>query len=97
MKECSTPNQIKACRTLALERNQQLFEEAQALNRQAHELLEGHDLDFKKFDYYQALRRKADSKFEDAIEHLCVLNADFPPIAKSTNTQQARQQFEARV
>lgn len=98
MKQCSTPAQIKACRTLALERNQQLFEEAQTLNRQAHELLEGHDLDFKKFDHYQALRRKADMKFEDAIEHLCVLNADFPPIPMATrNSQGVRRELESRV
>ncbi|WP_339508207.1 MULTISPECIES: hypothetical protein [unclassified Pseudomonas] len=96
MKECSTPAQIKACRALALERNRQLFEQAQALNRAAHELLEAGQLDFEQFEHYRALRRKADVKFADAIEHLCVLNEDFPPIPMSVqNSQGLRRQLEA--
>lgn len=88
MKECSTPAQIKACRALALERNRQLFEEAQALNRAAHQLLETSQLDLEQFENYRALRRKADAKFADAIEHLCVLNEDFPPIPMSVQHSQ---------
>ncbi|VVM65584.1 hypothetical protein PS662_01531 [Pseudomonas fluorescens] len=79
----STRDEIKACRTLALERNRQMFEEAQALSRHAFELLEGGDLDREVFDCYQSLRRKADLKFEEAIEHLRVINEDFPPIPMS--------------
>ncbi|MDR9861386.1 hypothetical protein [Pseudomonas baetica] len=95
MKECSTPAQIKACRALALERNRQLFEEAQTLNRTAHELLETGQLDLEQFEHYRALRRKADVKFADAIEHLCVLNEDFPPIPMSVqNSQGLRRQLE---
>lgn len=96
MKECSTSAQIKACRTLALERNRQLFEEAQALNRAAHELLEGEHLDIEQFERYRLLRRKADWKFQDAIEHLCVLNEDFPPIPMSQqNSRGLRRELEA--
>jgi uncharacterized membrane protein len=98
MKECTTPAQIKACRALALERNRQLFEEAQALNRAAHELLESDQLDTQQFDHYRALRKKADLKFEEAIEHLCVLNEDFPPIPMSAqNSQRLREQLETSV
>ncbi|MFJ2709453.1 hypothetical protein ACIOZM_01025 [Pseudomonas sp. NPDC087346] len=96
MKECSTPAQIKACRAMALERNRQLFEEAQALNRAAHELLEGHDLDIEEFEHYRAMRKKADLLFAQAIEHLCVLNEDFPPIPMSAhNSQVLRRQLES--
>ncbi|MBV4474801.1 hypothetical protein [Pseudomonas botevensis] len=95
MKECSTSAQIKACRTLALERNHHLFEEASALNRAAHELLETDHLDLAQFDRYRELRRKADLMFEDAIQHLCVLNEDFPPIPMSPrNSQALRQRLE---
>ncbi|MEX3776758.1 hypothetical protein [Pseudomonas sp. MYb118] len=80
MIEYSTRNEIKACRAFALERNQQMFEEAQTLSRSAFEMLEGHDLDGEVFDRYQLIRRKADLKFAEAIEHLRVLNENFPPI-----------------
>jgi hypothetical protein len=89
MKECSTPAQIKACRALALERNRQLFENAHALNRAANALLEVENLDFEQFERYRALRKKADFMFEDAIDHLCVLNEDFPPIPMSSQNSQA--------
>lgn len=83
MLQYSTRDEIRACRAFALERNRQMFEEAQALCRSAFELLEGGDLDGELFDRYQAVRRKADLKFEEAIEHLRVLNEDFPPIPMS--------------
>ena len=60
----STSEEIKACRAFALERNRQMFEEAQALSRSAFALLEGSDMDVELFDRYQAMRRKADLKFE---------------------------------
>ena len=95
MKECSTPAQIKACRALALERNRQLFEEAHELNRAANALLEQTPTDFERFEQYRALRKKADAKFEDAIDHLCVLNEDFPPIpAAVQNAVTARRELE---
>ncbi|MHC8366799.1 hypothetical protein ACYZT9_13210 [Pseudomonas sp. ZT5P21] len=83
MIQYSTRDEIRACRAFALERNRQMFEEAQMLSRNAFELLEGGGLDGELFDRYQALRRKADLKFEEAIEHLRVLNEDFPPIPMS--------------
>lgn len=82
MIQYSTRDEIKACRAFALERNQQMFEQAQALSRSAFEMLEGHDLDGEAFDRYQAIRRKADLKFAEAIEHLQVLNESFPPISR---------------
>lgn len=89
MKECSTPAQIKACRALALERNRQLFDNAHTLNRAANELLDAQNLDIEQFERYLALRKKADSMFEDAIDHLYVLNEDFPPIPMSSHNSQA--------
>ncbi|RIJ13194.1 hypothetical protein DXT77_01405 [Pseudomonas sp. 91RF] len=98
MKEgSSTSAQIKACRTLALERNRALFEEARALNRTANQLLEGESLDIEQFERYRAVRRKADRQFEDAIDHLSVLNEDFPPIEASLhNARDPRRELEAR-
>jgi hypothetical protein len=92
----STSDEIKACRALALERNHQMFEEAQALSRSAFALLEGSDMDVEQFDRYRALRRKADLKFKEAIEHLRLLNEDFPPVSISTqNAHRSLQQPES--
>jgi hypothetical protein len=87
----STSDEIKACRAFALERNHQMFEEAQALSRSAFALLEGSDMDVELFDRYQAMRRKANLKFEEAIQHLRLLNEDFPPV--SLSTQNAHRSF----
>ncbi|MDI2142285.1 hypothetical protein KBJ94_09560 [Pseudomonas sp. ITA] len=99
MKEgSSTFAKIKACRTLALERNRALFEEARALNRKANELLEGENLDIEQFERYRAVRRKADRQFEDAIDHLSVLNEDFPPLQTSSpNAGGPRRELETRL
>ncbi|MHC8401114.1 hypothetical protein ACYZTX_17015 [Pseudomonas sp. MDT1-17] len=94
----STSDEIKACRAFALERNRQMFEEAQALSRSAFALLEGSDMDVELFDRYRAMRRKADLKFQEAIEHLRVINEDFPPVSMSTqNDHRLLQQPESRV
>ncbi|MHC8286553.1 hypothetical protein ACYZUD_06925 [Pseudomonas sp. XS1P51] len=75
-----------------------MFEEAQALSRCAFELLESGDMDVELFDRYQAMRRKADLKFEEAIEHLRLLNEDFPPIPMSiNNTHHLREPVESRA
>jgi hypothetical protein len=96
MKQCTTSDQINACRAFALERNSQLFEEAQALNRAAYNMLEGQQLDAELFDRYQAIRRKADVRFEEAIEHLRLLNEDFPSMPMSiNNSQDLRQRLHA--
>lgn len=93
-----TSDEIKACRAFALERNHQMFEEAQALSRSAWALLEVSDMDVELFDRYQAMRRKADLKFEEAIEHLRLLNEDFPPVSISTqNAHRLLQQTESRA
>jgi len=98
MIQCSSPDQIKACRALALERNRQMFEEAQGLSRCAFEMLDGSDLDMELFDRYQALRRKADLKFQEAIEHLRLLNEDFPPIPQSViHSEHLREPLEHRA
>ncbi|MBH2033017.1 MAG: hypothetical protein I8H93_10560 [Pseudomonadales bacterium] len=76
----STRDELKACREFALQRNRQMFEEAETLNQCAFALLEGSELDGEQFDRYQAMRRKADVKFAEAIEHLRVLNDDFPQV-----------------
>ena len=98
MIQYSTCDETTACRAFALERNRQLFEEAQALSRCAFEMLEGNDLDMELFDRYQAVRRKADLKFEEAIEHLRLLNEDFPPVSMPANrAYQAHSPLESRA
>jgi hypothetical protein len=75
-----------------------MFEDAQALSRSAFEMLEDGDMDLERFERYRAMRRKADLKFQEAIEHLRLLNADFPPIPMSVNnSHRLRQQLEDRV
>lgn len=71
------PAQTQACRDFALECNRQLFEEAQLLNQAAFELLDQAELDAEVFTRYQALRRKADVKFEEAIDHLRLIEEEF--------------------
>ncbi|MFJ7281552.1 hypothetical protein [Pseudomonas sp. NPDC099000] len=98
MIHCSTPDQIKACRAFALECNRQMFEDAQLLSRCAFEMLEDGDMDLERFERYRTMRRKADLKFQEAIEHLRLLNADFPPIPMSmNNSHRLRQQLEDRA
>jgi alanine racemase len=88
MKECSSATTNTACRDLALERNGVLFEEAQALNKAAYRVLEGTSLDAEMFTHYQALRKKADLKFFDAIEHLRLVNDELPPLPMSANNSE---------
>lgn len=94
----STCEETTACREFALERNRQLFEEAQALSRSAFELLEGSELDAEQFDRYQAMRHKADLKYAEAIEHLRLLNEEFPSLPMAgRNAQRAQKSFEPRA
>jgi len=67
-----------ACRQLAMEQNQKLFNEANALSRSAFDLLEQPDFDSEMFDEYLRLRGKAEALFREAIDHLGVLNEHFP-------------------
>lgn len=91
----STRDENSACRQFALERNRQLFEEAETLNQAAFALLEGSELDGEQFDRYKAMRRKADLKFEEAIEHLRLLNEDFPSVPQAVAHTQPAHEFRA--
>jgi hypothetical protein len=78
MKYFSAPVDPEARRNFALECNRLLFEEAHLLSREAFELLEKAELDAELFTQYQALRQKADVKFQDAIDHLRLIEEEFP-------------------
>lgn len=69
---------LMACRRLAIEQNEKLFEEANALNRFAINLLERPDLDGEMFHQYLQLRGKADALFREALDHLSLINEQFP-------------------
>jgi hypothetical protein len=57
--------------------------------------LKSNRTDVELFDRYQAMRRKADLKFEEAIEHLRLLNEALPPVSISTqNAHRSLQQPE---
>lgn len=73
-----THTQMMACRQLAMEQNQKLFNEANALSKSAFDLLEHPDFDSEMFDEYLRLRGKAEALFGEAIEHLSVVNEHFP-------------------
>lgn len=76
--DTDTDAKVMACRQLAMEQNQKLFYEANALNRSSFDLLEQPDLDSEMFDEYLRLRGKAEALFREAIDHLGVLNKHFP-------------------
>lgn len=87
MKYYSAPAHPQACRDFALECNRQLFEEAQVLNQAAFELLEGGELDAESFARYQALRCKTDAKFEEAIDHLRLIEEEFSVMSRPRSQQ----------
>ncbi|MCO7515130.1 hypothetical protein NJF44_07090 [Pseudomonas guariconensis] len=76
----------QACRQLALEQNQRLFAQAYQLDHAAFALLERPGLDAGRFDHYQSLRRKAAERYEEALEHLALIDQSFgarsPAIAR---------------
>ncbi|MBI6632922.1 hypothetical protein YA0871_09620 [Pseudomonas paralactis] len=76
-----TQTTLIACRQLALEQNQKLFDQANAISREAFELLDHPDFDSEMFDQYLHLRAKAESLFKEAIEHLSVLHTHFSPLS----------------
>ncbi|WP_213939528.1 hypothetical protein [Pseudomonas sp. dw_612] len=78
MQYFSAPVNPQACRDFALECNRQLFEDAHRLSQEAFELLEKVELDAELFTQYQALRHKADMKFQEAIDHLRLIEEEFP-------------------
>lgn len=73
-----THTKMMACRQLATEQNQKLFNEANALSKSAFDLLEHPGFDSEMFDEYLRLRGKAQALFREAIDHLGVLNTHFP-------------------
>ncbi|MNN16395.1 hypothetical protein D3C76_791370 [compost metagenome] len=82
-----TNAQLLACRCLAMEQNKKLFDEANAISRAAFELLEQPDLDSDKFQHYLQLRRKAETLFCEALDHLILLNENFPPLPVQKQTE----------
>jgi uncharacterized membrane protein len=77
MSGTKTSDQMTACLKLALERNKQLFSEAYDLNRAALDLLDQPNMDLEKFTLYQKKRRHADRKYQEAIEHLQLIMAEY--------------------
>lgn len=64
---------IHSCQALALEQNRRLFASAYQLEHAAIVLLEGDGLDANRFDHYRKLRRKAAVRYQEAIEHLALI------------------------
>ncbi|WP_431033530.1 hypothetical protein [Pseudomonas yamanorum] len=79
MQHNDTRTEKMSCRQLALEQNQKLFDEANALSFAAADLLEHPDFDSEMFDEYLRMRGNSEALFREAIEHLGVLNEHFPP------------------
>lgn len=69
---------LEACRRFALEQNDLLFIHAQNTERAAANLLERPDLDAEMFDRYLNLKAKACQRYTEALEHMIVINRDFP-------------------
>ncbi|WP_422422182.1 hypothetical protein [Pseudomonas sp. GZD-222] len=65
-----------ACIDLALERNNQLFEDARKLSSAAAALLEEPHLDSETFGLYLRMKQKADQKMLNAIEHRRLINRE---------------------
>lgn len=72
--------QLLACRRFAMEQNEKLFEEANALNRHASDMLDQADFDSETFLEYLRCRGKADALFRQALAHISLLNEQFPPL-----------------
>jgi hypothetical protein len=71
-------DQIIACRRVAMEQNRKLFEEANAINRSALDLLDRSDFDSEMFLVYLQLQEKAKYLFREALEHITLLEEQFP-------------------
>lgn len=98
MQDHDTYAKRMACRQLAMEQNQKLFDQANALSRSAFDLLERTDFDSQMFDQYLRLRRKAEALFREAIDHLGVLNTHFPaPVSRVAIKQTKVARLEQEV
>ncbi|BCX68269.1 hypothetical protein [Pseudomonas izuensis] len=100
-----TTTHLMACRRLAMEQNEKLFEAANTLNRSAIDLLDRPDLDSEMFLHYLQLRGKAEALFREALDHLSLINEQFPippetlpgleQIAFTSSTVQGRSDWAA--
>lgn len=66
-----------ACRQLALEQNGRLLQQAYQFDHTAFALLDRPGLDAGRFDRYQTLRRKAAERYQEALEHLALIERTF--------------------
>ncbi|HEN8797606.1 TPA: hypothetical protein U8251_000120 [Pseudomonas putida] len=71
-------NELKRCRALALEQNQRLLGEAHRRLQQAEQILTHPQLDAEQFERYKRLKASALRCYADALEHLAVIDRDFP-------------------
>ena len=85
-----TQAKMMACRQLAMEQNQKLFNDANTLSCNAFDLLDRPDFDSEMFDEYLRMRGKAEALFREAIDHLGVLNKHFPTSTGSVATDGGR-------
>ncbi|WP_423204029.1 hypothetical protein PGC34_19985 [Pseudomonas kribbensis] len=69
--------QARACRKFALEQNERMVRQAHALNAQAHDLISNAQPNIDTFEQYHRLRQRAEEKFQEAAEHLRLVNEDF--------------------
>lgn len=85
---------LNACRHLAMEQNEKLFEEASALNRTALDLLDRPDLDDEMFLEYLRLRDKAQAKYQEALDHLALINEQLPSLHEPRFNHAAANPFD---
>ncbi|MBV4458622.1 hypothetical protein KVG96_11720 [Pseudomonas sp. COR58] len=69
--------QTRACREFALQQNQRLIRQAHALNAEAFALIANVRTNVDTFEQYHLLRNKAEEKFQEAKEHLRLVNETF--------------------
>lgn len=77
MKSSLQQIQVRACRKFALEQNERIVRQAHALNAQAHDLISQAHPNIDTFEQYHLLRQRAEEKFQEAAEHLRLVNEDF--------------------
>ncbi|MFQ6573865.1 hypothetical protein [Pseudomonas sp. UM16] len=87
----------KACRKFALEQNQRLFRQAWQLDHQAFTLLDHPQFDAEYFAQYQHLRRKAQCRYQEAIEHLTLIHHEFADTLQSSPESTARPCSQAQL
>jgi len=71
-------NELKRCRAFALEQNQRLLGEAHRRIEDAEQILTHTQLDAEQFERYKRLKASALRCYADALEHLAIIDRDFP-------------------